>query len=206
MSIDNLASNRPPDGAKSPGLAPGRKRQDAIAILSVSLLVLIPQYYINVAQPNLDWTVFLYAVAIPGVVGSAVLLARGERVCLYLFLAYLPSLTDDSPVNLDSVYTWPEVTSGFQHVATEVLLHALTIAFLIFAVRAAFRISGNLTFAKSLVVWLLTIAAFGAASVSIIPLPALQEAIAANWYPFDVVGHAASLGLVCAALLVAVKK
>lgn len=172
----------------------------------VTFLVIGPEYYVNVAQPNLDWTVFVYAVALPAIVGSAVLLGRGERVYLYLFLAYLPSLTDDSPVNLDSVYTWPEVTSGLQHVATEVLLHALTVIFLVVAVRTAFKMRGNRTFAKSLLVGLLTMAAFATASVSIIPLPSLQAAIAANWYPFDIIGHAVSLGLICAAILVAVKK
>lgn len=201
LASDSSSGEEDPSG---PGL--GRKRQNAIAILFVTLLVIIPQYYINVAQPNLDWTVFVYAVALPAVIGSAVFLAQRERVYLYLFLAYLPSLTDDSPVNLDSIYTWPEVTSGFQHVATEALLHALTLIFLVLAVRAALRVGGNSTFARSLSVWLLTMAAFGAASISIIPLPSLQAAIAANWYPIDIVGHATSLAFVCSAMLVAVRR
>jgi hypothetical protein len=200
-----LASNPAPAGEGSFQSALGRKQRHAIAILFVTLLVIVPQYYINVAQPNLDWTVAVYAVVLPGILGSAVFLALGERVYLYVFLAFLPSLTDDSPVNLDSVYTWPEVTSGLQHVASEVLLHALTIIFLYLAVRAAFRVGGDTTPGKSIVVWLLAMAAFVAASVSIIPLPTLQAAIAANWYPIDIVAHSISLGLLSVALWVAAR-
>src|SRR5579864_7858204 len=100
----------------------GRKRLDAIAISFVILLVVIPQYYIAVTQPNLDWTVVIYAVALPAIAGSVAFLALGRRMYLFVFLAYLWSVTDDNPVNLDSIYTWPEVTSGLHHIITEVLL------------------------------------------------------------------------------------
>lgn len=178
----------------------GRRRLDAIAVLFVISLVLVPQCYLALVQPNLDWTVFAYAVALPAILGSAVFLALGKRVYLYVFLAYLWSATDDAPVNLDSVYTWPEVTSGLQHVLTEVLLHALTVLFLYLAVREAFKGSGKLPFSTWFTVSLLTAAAFVVASVSIIPLPSLQAAISTSWYQIDIVAHGISLGLLCAAL------
>jgi hypothetical protein len=185
---------------------PGRKRLDAIAVLFAILLVVVPQYYIAVAQPNLDWTVIIYAVALPAIAGSATFLALGRRTYLFVFLAYLWSVTDDNPVNLDSVYTWPEVTSGLHHVIMEVLLHALTALFLWLAVREAFKDGGNLTSSRSFTASLLTIAAFGAASVSIIPLPSLQAAISTNWYQIDIVAHVISIGLMRASIWEAAKR
>jgi hypothetical protein len=133
-------------------------------------------------------------------------LALGRRVYLFVFLAYFWSVTDDAPVNLDSIYTWPEVTSGLQHTTTELLLHALTLLFLCLAVREAVKGSRKLAFSRWFTVSILTMAAFGAASVSIIPLPSLQAAITTNWYEIDAVGHVTSIGLMCAALWEAVKR
>jgi hypothetical protein len=206
VRADNSARSAIPREPISSSPPPRRRQLEAIAILFVILLVVIPQYYLAVAQPNEDWTVAIWAVALPAIVGSAVFLALGRRTYLFIFLAYLWSVTDDNPVNLDSIYSWPEVTSGLHHTVVEVLLHALTALFLYLAIREAFKGDRNLTPPKLFTVSLLTVAAFAAASVSIIPLPALQAAIPTNWYQIDVIGHAASIGLMCAAIWEAVKR
>jgi hypothetical protein len=182
-----------------------RGQTRVLAIIISSILVVVPQYYLAVEQPRLDWTVFVFAVAVPVLVGSALFRTVTRRKLLFLFLAYIPSVTDDSPVNLDSFYTWPEVTTGFHHIITEVLLHALTALFLFLSVREAFKGSWKKTTWKFSAVWLLTLAAFGAASVSIIPLPSLQAAISTSWFQIDAIGHVMSLGLMYTAIREAAK-
>lgn len=184
----------------------GRKAIDVIAVSFVVLLVVIPQYYLAVAQPDEDWTVFVWAVALPAIVGSATLLALGKRVYFFIFMAYFWSVTDDNPVNLDSIYTWPEVTHGLHHTVAEVILHVLTLLFLYLAVREAVRDGGKMAYWRLSVVSLLTVAAFVTASVSIIPIPSLQASISANWYQIDAIAHVVSLVLISAALWEAMKR
>jgi len=53
----------------------------------------------------------------------AILALSKQGPFFYAYIAYLFSLTDDAPVYLDSVFTWPEVTGGSQHYVLEVVFH-----------------------------------------------------------------------------------
>jgi len=190
-----------------PSLRRGVVLVGVLAILSATLLLLVTQYYVAVLHPGLDWKAFAVGVALPAIGGSAILLAAKSRVVLFTFLAYLWSVTDDAPVNLDSVYTWPAVTSGLQHTVAEVILHLLTLAFMYLAVKEAFRGSGRETSLRKLSrVLVLVIAAFVLASVSIVPLPGLRAAISSGWYQIDVVGHLMSLAFLSVALREAARR
>lgn len=173
---------------------------DVVALLFVSFLVIVPQYYLATVQPDLSWVYFAWAVALPAGVASAVFLALGRREYLFFFFAFLWSVTDDNPVNLDSVYTWPEVTSGLHHTIMEVILHALTLVFLYLAVKETARTARKSTLSRPWTVWTLVLATFVVASVSILPLPSLQAEIATNWYEIDIAAHVLALGLVGATL------
>ena len=175
---------------------------DVAAIVTVVVVVVAPQYYLACTQVNEDWTSFVIAVALPGIMGAGIFIAARRKVLLYGFLAYLWSVTDDNPVNLDSVFTWPEVTTGLHHISMEILLHALTAVFLILALRESLR-NAKPSGTRLLSISLMAGAAFVLASVSVIPLGALQAAISTRWYEIDILGHLISLFFFYAAIRLA---
>lgn len=117
------------------------------------------------------------------------------RVAFFAFMAYFWSLVDDAPVGFDSISTWPEVTSGFQHTLTEVILHVLTAAFMFLAMRGAVGRIGIAPVRKELQVSILAIAAFWASYFQNTPWGIVQVVARNAWYPLDFAEHAVSLAL-----------
>ncbi len=177
-----------------------------LAVFIVSIAVLIPQRYLALHPgPNLDWMDFVWAVVIPIALATVFFGLLKQRILLFAFLAYIWSFTDDAPVYLDSVFTWPEVTSGLQHTFLEILLHILTIIFLYLAVREA--IKGTQSSAqKTTMVYILAATAFVFAYAQNIPLNIIREWTAHSWYRFDIVEHLISLGFFSLAILIARRK
>lgn len=83
-------------------------------------------------------------------------------------MAYIWALTDDGPVFLDSVFTWPKVTFGLQYYFLEVVLRVLTASFMGFTVWEASK-GKPITRSKVFVVFLLTLTAFALSYAQNIP-------------------------------------
>jgi len=121
------------------------------------------------------------------------------RLAFFAFLGYFWSLADDRPIYFDSVLTWPEVTGGAQHLFLEVLLHALTLAFFLLALRAAIG-GANLLGGARYRVALLTIFAFWSAYFQNTPLAWVQALGTSAWFSLDALEHLVSVGLFCLAV------
>jgi hypothetical protein len=121
--------------------------------------------------------------------------AEDGRLVFFAFIGYFWSLVDDAPVSFDSVYTWPAVTSGFQHILTEVLLHILTAVFFYLAIREAAKGRSIASPRKVRQVILLTLGAFWASYFQNTPLEAVQLVARNAWYPLDIVEHVVSVAL-----------
>jgi hypothetical protein len=117
------------------------------------------------------------------------------RIAFFAFMGYFWSLIDDGPVNFDSVSTWPEVTSGFQHILLEVILHVLTASFFYLSVREALKGEKIASLRKTFQVFLLTLAALWAAYFQNTPLEIVQVVARNGWYPLDFLEHAVSVAL-----------
>ena len=173
------------------------------AIGVVSLALLAPQWYLALnPQLNLDWTDFVLAVVLPIALALAFFEIWKQRILLFAFFAFIWSATDDAPVYLDSVFTWPEVTSGPQHVFLEILIHVLTIIFLYLTVREALK-GTKITRQKIILVAILSALAFAFSYAQNIPLNVIKEATADSWYQFDIVEHLLSLVFLSLAVLLA---
>ncbi len=135
-------------------------------------------------------------------VGSATARA-GEAVTGWLlffaFMAYFWSLIDDGPVDFDSVLTWPEVTSGFQHTFLEILLHALTLAFFYLAATEALK-GTQLTGRGATKILLLILGSFWASYAQNTPAGWVEALTVSNWYLLDAVEHLVSVALFCLAV------
>jgi hypothetical protein len=164
---------------------------DVLAIVMISLVVILSQWYVLVIQ-EYDITTFFEAVALPIIFGSIILLVSKRRTLLFAFIAYFWSLVDDAPVNFDSVFTWPEVTSGSHHIFMEIVLHTLTIVFLYLTIREALK-GTTITQWKTFKVSLLTFIAFVLSYAQNIPLSAIQAIVVNEWYPLDIIEHVTSM-------------
>jgi hypothetical protein len=167
---------------------------DILAALAACLVLLLSLLYVYF-YPEFDATTLLVGVIFPLLFGCIVLAARKNWVFLFAFIAYFWSLVDDKPVQFDSVLTWPEVTRfnpAGPHIFMEIVLHALTIAFLYLAIREALK-GTNLNASKAFKVSVLTFVAFGLSYAQNIPLAAIQAIVPYNWYPIDLLEHIASL-------------
>lgn len=173
------------------------------AIGVVSFALLVPQWYLALnPQLNLDWTDFVLAVVLPIALALAFFGMGKQRILLFAFFAFIWSATDDAPVYLDSVFTWPEVTTGAQHLFLEILLHVLTIIFLYLTVREALK-GTKITRQKIILVAILTALSFTFSYAQNIPLNVIKEATAHSWYQFDIVEHLLSLVFLSLAVLLA---
>lgn len=191
-----------------------------LGLIIVSLSVIAPQFYLaQNPQVHLDLTIFVEAVLIPVILASVFFLGGGRRIVWFAFMAYIWSITEDAPVYLDSVFTWPEVTSGLQHLFLEVVIHLLTLLFMFLTIREAFRIrkqrflvqrglkqhSGNElvsrpTRSKLLLIYGLTLVAFISSYAQNLPLSSFESITGASWYGLDIVEHVISIGLLYAAV------
>ena len=154
------------------------------------LTYVFTQLYVAI-YPNYDAGTFVVGAVIPLAVTVALPLARKNRVMLYAFLAYFWALVDDGPVNLDSVFTWPEVTTAPPHLLLEILYHALTLTFAILAVveagRGTARGKGRLALISALVA-----VAFVLSYAQNLPIYEMQYLAEYGWYQLDLVEHALS--------------
>ncbi len=180
---------------------------DVFAIAATSLVVILSQYYVFVV-PAYDFTSFLVGVAFPLVFGSVIFLAKGRRILLFAFLAYIWSVVDDAPVYFDSVFTWPEVTRfhpAEPHIFLEIVVHVLTGVFLYLTVREALK-GTAMNRQKLFKVSLLTFIAFVLSYAQNIPLAVVQDLVEnGGWYQLDVVQHLASIVFLFVAVREAMK-
>jgi hypothetical protein len=119
---------------------------------------------------------------------------RKGGIFFFAFVAYFFSLVEDAPVYLDSIFTWPEVTSGAQHVLLEVILHLLTFLFIFLTLREA-RGGRPDTGDRLLLTFLLTIPAFVSSYAQNLPLEVVREVVERNFYALDLAEHLASVVL-----------
>ena len=175
---------------------------DSISVFIISISVVLPQIYLaQNPQVNLDSTFFLLAVILPTILASVLFIPRRRWILFYAFLALIFPVTEDAPVYLDSVFTWPEVTSGFQHIFLELLFHGLTILFMYLALREATRFrTGRLDLPK---IFILTSLAFVASYAQNIPLEFIHSIVIHSWYTFDLIEHILSILLLYLAVRVA---
>ena len=180
-------------------------------------------------QINLNSTYFVEAVVIPIVLASGIFLGGRRWIIWFAFMAYIWSVTDDAPVYLDSVFTWPEVTSGFQHYFLEVLLHILTLFFMSLTIREAFRLQrqrrstvevvaqGDISSSdrsvlpkqnnnrKLLLMLSLFVVAFVSSYAQNLPLHFFQTISGTAWYRLDIVEHIVSIAFLFGTVKVAMK-
>ena len=186
-------------------------------VLSIigTVWLFVPAYLEDVQVP-FEFVGIVCLVEIPLVLGSAFfwcfvarnrLASRTSRVgdaemgplLFFAFMAYFWSLIDDAPVNFDSIFTWPEVTSGLPHTFLEIVLHALTLAFFYLAVRAALK-GASLSRREKAKVLVLILASFWASYAQNTPLGWVQAVAVNNWYLLDAVEHVISVALFCLAI------
>lgn len=192
-----------------------------IGLVVLSTSVLAPQVYLaENPQVNLTPVYFVEGVLVPIVVASLVFLVGGRPVLWLAFMAYIWSLTEDSPVYLDSVFTWPEVTSGFQHFALEAIFHFLTLLFIILAIRQALkpmhklansdksadapgvRINGRRNW-TILLILVLGLIAFVLSYAQNLPVPWFEGISGSRWYLLDLLEHLASILFLYSAIRIA---
>ncbi|MEM3638191.1 MAG: hypothetical protein QXX17_07470 [Conexivisphaerales archaeon] len=131
------------------------------------------------------------------------LLAFGRiKIFAYAYLAYFFSLVDDAPVYFDSVLTWPEVTGGMQHIGLELILHILTLGFMLIALREAIK-PISLLERRMILPNLLILIAFLLSYAQNIPLQPISSMVRGQWYLLDMLEHVISLFFFVSSIYVA---
>jgi len=155
----------------------------------------------SLEMPAVLVAAFLWCFVVRGMVAPRTAESGGRtgRLLFFAFLAFFWSLIDDGPVDFDSVLTWPEVTSGLQHVFLEVLLHALTLVFLWLALREGVRRSEG-PGQGGVQVGLLGLASFWASYFQNTPFLGLGNLTSGSWYTLDASEHLVAVALFCLAL------
>ena len=170
---------------------------DIGSLLVLSAAVIVPQWYLHVTHINLDWSSFFLTAAFPIILSCGLFIPRRRWVLLFAFLALIWAFTDDAPVYLDSVFTWPEVTSGLQHFFLEIVLHVLTLGFIALTIREALRAAARngrqITRRKVTLSSILGLIAFVLAYAQNIPLHLIEQAVAHSWFQLDIGEHIASV-------------
>lgn len=164
-----------------------RQGASALSVGVVALCYVLTQYYVYL-HSRYDLSVLLVGAVVPLALSVVLPLYSRNRTLLFVFLAYYWSLVEDGPVFLDSVFTWPEVTSAPPHLLLEVLYHLLTAAFLVLAVREWMKGRPG-SASKTVVIGLLIAAAFVLAYAQNIPLGPIQSVVLGQWYALDVAEH-----------------
>ncbi len=163
-----------------------------VAFCTISIAVIVPQWYLYITRVALGWGAFFWALMFPTIL-AVVIFAFGRRwIQLFAFLALIWPLTEDAPVYLDSIFTWPEVTSGFQHLFLEVLFHLLTLFFLFLTIREALK-GTEASRRKVALVSVLAFTAFVLSYAQNIPLDQIEDLVATNWYGLDIAEHTIAL-------------
>jgi hypothetical protein len=167
-----------------------------VTVAGVALVVILSQFFV-LANPAYDTSTLLVGVLIPLVLGCGAFALNKDRVLLFAFVAFFWSLVDDAPVYFDSVYTWPEVTRfhpAIPHLLLEVLLHVVTAAFLVLALRESSK-GRKLTTLRLFAVGTVAVAVFVLSYAQNIPLGPVQAFVEDNWYLLDIVEHLLALVL-----------
>lgn len=187
----------------------------SVALIIVSISVIVPQIYLALnPQVHLNMTIFVETVVIPIVLATTLFLGMKMRIVWLAFMAYIWAVTDDAPVYLDSIFTWPEVTSGFQHFFLEVLFHLLTLFFISLTVGEAFRqrkkrildeesfksVSHDSSMparSKSnvMLIMIFALIAFVTSYAQNLPISSLESISGFVWYRLDIVEHIISIAL-----------
>ena len=184
----------------------------SVAIIIVSMSVIAPQIYLALnPQVHLQTTIFVGTVVAPIVLATVLFLGLKMRIVWFAFMAYIWAVTEDAPVYLDSIFTWPEVTSGLQHLFLEVLLHLLTLFFISLTVREAFRlrekrirheeslvtsndsIFTRISKANVLLIVILALLAFVLSYAQNLPISSLKSITGPAWYRLDIAEHIISV-------------
>jgi hypothetical protein len=176
---------------------------DILAVAAVSTIVLVGMLYAEVVYV-FDLTTLLVSVVIPLVAGTAIFVARKNRILLFAFLSLFWALVDDRPVFFDSVLTWPEVTRFhpfLPRLFMNIVIHGLTVLFLYLMIRESMKGSAVRLRNASGVIFLAAVA-FILAYAQNIPLAAVQNVVEAgsnpaSWYPFDIATKSASVFFIC---------
>ena len=195
-------------GSSDAKLAMNQKKTtlfDISTVILTSTAVIAPQWYLLVSQTSLGWTAFVGAVVVPTLLGSAIFWFGKRRILFFAFLAYIWAIVEDAPVYLDSVFTWPQVTSGLQHAFLEILFHLLTLGFMLLAIREALKGSVP-SQTKLFKVFVLTMIAFILSYGQNIPLDPIQDLVRRSWIQMDVVEHLVSIVFFYLAIKEASKK
>lgn len=190
-----------------------------VAVIIVLISVITPQIYLaQNPQIHLNFVIFVESVLIPIILASVAFLTGRMRILWFAFMAYIWSVTDDAPVYLDSIFTWPEVTSGFQHMFLEVLLHLLTLLFMSLALEEAFKlrrerilveepfrsanrkISTKIGKRRLLVIISFTLLALISSYAQNLPLAFLESISGEAWYRLDILEHIISIAFLYAAV------
>ena len=186
------------------GIVDRRILARALAALAAALGVVATQTFVLYNQA-FDYTTFLVGVAAPLALGVAAFAVVKDRVLLLAYLGLFWSFVEDAPVYLDSLHTWPEVTRFnpyLPHLALEILFHAATLGFLLLAAREALGRPRPAS-PTTLVVYVLTLAAFVLAYAQNLPVEGVQAYVESSWYTLDVAEHLASAGVLGLALVLA---
>lgn len=184
-----------------------RRAYDGASLVAVAIAIVIPQIYLGLnPQINLGPIDIVLAVIAPILLAGVLFGLSRNWMFLFAFLGYIWALTDDAPVYLDSVYTWPEVTSGFQHFFTEYLFHILTFVFMALALVMAVkrkREKGRMNqtkvmsfsgLSRLLASIILLGIAFLLSYAQNIPLESLQQfKYVPAWYELDIIEHVLSI-------------
>ena len=181
------------------------------------LSVILPQVYLGLhPEVNLNKKYLVEAVVIPIILATGLFLGIGRKTTWLAFMAYIWAVTEDAPVYLDSVFTWPEVTSGFQHIFLEVVFHVLTFGFMVLALLEALPRSKSQRFGsiikasllrwKSYLAFVLLLSSFILSYAQNLPLPQLESISGDSWYKLDIVEHILSIVFLYIAIRVAASK
>ncbi|MGI0092236.1 MAG: hypothetical protein ACREBS_11065 [Nitrososphaerales archaeon] len=197
---------------------------DSLAVVTVSISVIIPQVHLaENPQINLSPTYFVEAIVIPIVLATAIFLGGKRKILWFAFMAYVWAVTEDAPVYLDSLFTWPEVTSGFQHLFLEVVFHILTLFFMTLTIREAFKLrryrrstaavaqveillyktAQQRTKLNFFLILSLTFISFVASYAQNLPLDSFRTISGTRWYLLDIFEHVVSITFLYAAVKVA---
>jgi hypothetical protein len=169
------------------------------SVTAAVLVLLLTEVYVAFNQ-TFDYSTFVVGLVVPLAAALVLFGRRGDRFLLYAYVGYLISIVDDAPVNLDSVFTWPQVTRLnplVPHLTMELLLHVATIVFLYLSLRTALRGAQR---ALSFRVYLLLVIAFVLSYLQNLPISPLQSLVTGSWYELDVFEHLASLAVFAIAL------
>ena len=166
-----------------------------LVAVSLSCAVVLASQLYFAYNPSFGTMTLLFGVLLPLLVGGVLLFVTDQMAILLGFIGIFWSIVDDAPISFDSFLTWPQVTrtSPFlPHLEMEILLHILTLGFLMGSIWMRLRNknprerAGSWPYLAALVAAILCY-------VQNVPLPLVQDYVVQSWYQLDAVEHALSV-------------